>query len=367
MPLRVRLAQPEPDAIVLLRFSALGDVLLTSPAVEALHKAWPRARIIYVVKERLAHLVAHNPNVGEVFALEPGEGPWSLSRRLRARLAGQRVVLLDLHGKIRSRLLRALSPRAWRRVVWTKRELKDTLLVKLALKPYRARMLFADRYHAAVEEAVGRALPRGELRAFLGPQDVLHATEILERAGVEVKAPILGMSPGANWATKRWPAAHYAALARRALASGMQVVVQGSSDESALAQEVCASAGEARGPDGRLRRAVDLAGQLDLSALCGLVSLCSAFVANDSGPMHLARALRVPTLALFGSTDPGMFSWEGHRVLFRSELSCAPCSFFGRRRCPRGHFRCMTELGADEAWAALQELLRGGARAPLSA
>ena len=80
------------------------------------------------------------------------------------------------------------------------------------------------------------------------------------------------------------------------------------------------------------------------------------FVANDSGPMHLARALGVPTLALFGSTDPGMFDFTGHHVLFAG-VPCSPCSFFGRRRCPRGHFRCMLDLDVDCAWAALEPLL----------
>jgi len=340
---------------------------LTSPAVEALHQAWPRARIIYAVKERLTHLVAHNPNVSEVMPLAPREGPWSFAKRLREKLARQDVVVLDLHAKIRSVLLRSLLPRAWRRVVWTKRERLSTLPVKLALKPYRASMLFADRYHAAVELAVGRKLTRGALRAFLGNEDVLQANELLARAGVDLSRPIVGMSPGANWATKRWPAERYGALARRALEAGFQVVVQGSGDEKAIAGEVCALARDVRGPDGVARSAVDLAGQLELPALCGLVSLCAAFVANDSGPMHLSRALGVPTLALFGSTDPGMFSWEGHRAMFREGLSCSPCSFFGRSQCPRGHFRCMTELDPADAWSALEALLIGGARAPLSA
>ena len=229
--LRTDHPQPEPDAVLLLRFSALGDVLLTAPAVEALHRAWPNAKLVYAIKKRLEHLVAHNPNVSEVLTLDSGEGPWSFAQRIRKSLAGKNVVVLDLHAKIRSVFLRALLPREWRRVIWHKRDFKDTLPVKLALKPYRASMLFADRYHAAVEEAVGRKLPRGELRAFLGPQDGLHAKEILQRAGVDLSRPIIGMSPGANWATKRWPAEKYSQLAREILLSGAQVVVQGSGDE----------------------------------------------------------------------------------------------------------------------------------------
>ncbi len=335
--------RPAPASVLVLRFSAVGDVVLTSPAIEALAKAWPKTRIVFAVKERLAHLVQHNPYVHEVFALREGEGPLSYVRRLRQLKVDS---VLDLHNKMRSKILRALLPGAPLRAVWHKRDFRDTLPVKLALRPYRASMLFADRYHAAVEHLVGEKLPRGELRCWLGPDDRRLADDALRKAGVDLQKPLLGLSPGANWATKRWPADRFAELARRALAMGVQVAVQGSESERPLAQEIAQAA----------PGAVDLAGQLDLRALGGFIARCTAFAANDSGPMHMARGLGVPTLAFFGSTDPGMFEWAGHRALFAG-VECAPCSFFGRRRCPRGHFRCMLDLHADAAWDALRPLL----------
>ena len=335
--------------VLVLRFSAVGDVVLTSPAIDALRQAWPDARIVYALKERLAHLVKHNPAVDEVVALRAGEGPLSYSRRLRAVKPD---VVLDLHGKIRSKILRALIPGV-PKVVWHKRDFRDTLPVKLGLRPYHSSMLFADRYHAAVEALVGRKLPRGRLQYFLGPDDVPEADRVLRAAGVDPSRPILGMSPGANWETKRWPAERFAGLARRALAQGIQVAVQGSASEAPLGALV---AREAPG-------AVDLCGKLDLRGLGGFISRCAAFAANDSGPMHIARALGVPTLAFFGSTDPAMFEFAGHEMLFAG-VECAPCSFFGRRRCPRGHFRCMLDLDEDRAWNALSPLLRTG-RLPL--
>jgi len=336
-----------PDSVAILRFSALGDVVLTAPAVEALRKAWPRTHIVFAVKERLQHLVAHNPNIDEVMTLAKGESAFSLARRLRARGVS---VVLDLHNKIRSKLIRAsFSEVPW--VVWHKRDFRDTLPVKLALRPYKASMFFADRYHAAVEKLVGRPLEKGNLQYFLGPRDRDAGDRILLERGVDLARPILGLSPGANWQTKRWPADRYGALAARAIGAGLQVVVQGSDDERDMAREVCAVA----------PGAVDLTGQLDLSALGGFISRCTAFAANDSGPMHVARGLGIPTLAFFGSTDPGMFDFDGHQVLFAG-VSCSPCSFFGRSRCPQGHFRCMLDLTADSAWNALQPLLGGGLR-----
>ena len=335
--------------VVVLRFSAVGDVLLTAPALHALRLAWPDARIVYAVKERLAHLMRHNPHVNEVISLREREGPLSYARRLREL---RPTDVLDLHGKIRSKILRALLPGV-RKVVWHKRDFRDTLPVKLALRPYRASMLFADRYHAAVEELVGRKLPHGKLQYFLGPRDREAADAVLRASGIDPQKPLLGLSPGANWETKRWPAERFAALARRALGQGLQVAVQGSAGEARLGEII------ARLAPG----AVDLCGKLDLPALGGFISRCAAFAANDSGPMHMARALGVPTLAFFGSTDPTMFDFRGHQMLFAG-VKCAPCSFFGRRRCPRGHFRCMLDLGEERAWSALVPLLSAG-RLPL--
>jgi len=341
-----------PESVVVLRFSALGDVVLTSPAIEPLHTACPNTRILYAVKERLAPLVAHNPHVTEVVALREGEGPVSFARRLRAHRIG---AVLDLHGKLRSKLLRALLP-GLPTVVWHKRDFAEMVPVKLALRPYHAPMRFADRFHEAVEELVGRALPRGRLRHFLGPDDSRLAGEILEGAGVDLSRPLLGLSPGANWATKRWPAERFGELARRALAHGIQVAVQGSASELDLGRTVCALA----------PGTVDLCGKLDLPGLGGFIARCTAFAANDSGPMHLARGLGVPTLAFFGSTDPEMFEFPGHHALFAG-VPCSPCSYFGRSFCPRGHFDCMRELPVDRAWRALLPLLEGGRRALASA
>ena len=342
-----------PESVLVLRFSSLGDVVLTAPALEALRTAWPKTRIIFAVKERLAHLVAHNPHVSEVFTLRSGEGPFSFAARLRKLRAAS---VLDLHNKMRSKAIRLLLPWSVRRAVWHKRDFKDTLPVKLALRPYHASMRVSDRYHAAAEQLVGQKLPRGKLRYWPGPDDLRLADELLHQAGIDPAKPLLGLSPGANWATKRWPEDRFADLARRALQAGVQVAVQGSDDERALASAVVNAA----------PGAVDLSGRLDLKALGGFIARCAAFVANDSGPMHLARALGVPTLALFGSTDPEMFEFAGHRALFAG-VECSPCSFFGRRSCPRGHFRCMLDLDAEGAWRALESLLPLGRVPYLSA
>jgi ADP-heptose:LPS heptosyltransferase len=303
------------------------------------------------VKAAYADLVRFNPNVDEVVALERGEGLLDFSRRLRALNV---QMLLDLHGKIRSKLLRLLH-RDVRQVVWHKRDLLDTVLVYPTLRRYQPHILFCDRHHRAVEELVGQPLARGQLRYFLGPNDLAQAGEILTAAGVDASKPIVGMSPGANWETKRWPAERFGGLATRVSDRGFQVVVVGNGSEADLGRRV-------REVE---PRAIDLTGRLALQPLGGFIARCAAFVANDSGPMHMARALGVPTLALFGST-PAQFDFSGHEVI-ESAAPCAPCSFYGRPICPLGHFDCMMGIQVENAWKSLERLLGAGPRPLLRA
>jgi heptosyltransferase II len=339
-----------PASVLVLRFSAVGDVILTASALHALKLAWPETRVLFATKARFACLVADNPDVDEVISLEVGES----FGRYRRRLAERRPeAILDLHQKLRSAGLRWLIP-AQRKVVWHKRPLLHGLKVRLGLGPYHAASLLADRYHVAVEELVGRSLPHGQL-SFSAREDARGRMRAhLIEAGIDLGRPLVGMAPGAMWETKRWPPERYAELAARCVAAGSQVVLSGSPDEAAVTAGIAV----------RAPGVVDLAGKVSLADLAAFIDLCSAFVANDSGPMHLSRALGVPTLAFFGSTDPAQFDFTGHALMFVG-AECSPCSLYGRPRCPKSHFRCMLEVDVDRAYAALRHLMAGPRRVPL--
>jgi lipopolysaccharide heptosyltransferase II len=340
-------------AILVLRFSAVGDVVLTAPALAALRAAWPNTKILFAVNAGLAPVVAHNPHVDDVYALGPRDSALDVARWARQRGA---EAVLDLHGKLKSRLVR-LALADLPAVSWTKRRLQDTLAVKLKLRPYRSDVRLADRYHHAVEALVGQSLPHGPLRFWTDPDETEPVAAILKGAGLRSGHPVLGMNPGANWATKRWPTERFAELARRVQAKGWQVAINGSAEEAGLGAQIVEAA----------PGVVDLCGKLTLNQLGSFLAGCTAFLANDTGPMHIARALGVPTLAIFGSTDPSMFSWTGHGYVFNENLPCAPCSFYGRRSCPRRHFRCLLEVSADAVWEKLLPLLDGKLRGAVSA
>ena len=334
-----------PRSVLVLRLSSAGDVVLTAPALAALRRAWPDSRIVFATYAHYLPLLRGNPHVDAILPIARQGALQDLLQQARREAP---AALLDLHGKLRGWALQLLL---WRRPVqrWRKRPWTQSLAVRYGGARYHAEGTLCQRYADAVARLVGRPLEPEPLRYYVTPADRQAAAALLQARGLDLSRCLVGMAPGAMWASKRWPAPRFAALARWLHGQGHQVVVSGSPAEASLVDEVVAGA----------PGAVGIVAEADLGTLGGIVAHCAAFVANDSGPMHMARGLGVPTLVLFGSTDPGQFDFSGHEML-RVGTHCSPCCFHGRAECPRGHMRCLQDLRVDLALAALQRLLQRG-------
>lgn len=171
---------------------------------------------------------------------------------------------------------------------------------------------------------------------------VEEGARALRRAGVE-REHAIGLAPAtARGTSKRWPAAAFGRLARRMADRGLEVVVVIGPGEEDLGREVAAAAG----------RPVPIVGShLDVAGLAGVLARLSVLVCNDSGPMHLAAAVGIPMVALFGPTDPHRTGPLADRyVVLRRQLDCAPC---GARTCPLGHGACLVELPVERVERAV--------------
>lgn len=214
-----------------------------------------------------------------------------------------------------------------------------------------ARQLDASRWPRLVDRfaalaGVAPATPR--LTA-----DPTARERLLARHGLRAEGLVVALCPGAEYGpAKRWPAEHFATLARKCAEAGAEVWIVGSAKEAAL--------GDAIRMTGSGRVAVNLAGRTSLLEAVDLLSAASAVVANDSGLLHVAAALDVPVAAVYGSTSPDFTPPLGVRtVALQRELDCSPCF---RRECPLGHTDCLRGLAPAEVFAALGELcpeLRG--------
>ena len=157
----------------------------------------------------------------------------------------------------------------------------------------------------------------------------------LRALGVADDQMVVGVNPGSVWPTKRWSTAGFAELIlmlKKKL--DCQILLFGGSEDAAVVEDVQARCQTA---------AVNLVGQITLRELAAAISRCAVFVTNDSGPMHVAVARRVPTVAIFCATTPelGFFPYMAEAIVVGRELSCRPCASHGGRRCPLGHANCI--------------------------
>ncbi len=326
--------------------------MLAGAAGQALFAARPGLRITFLVKSEYEGLVRGQPWAHEVWALAPGEerAPQGIAawRRRIAEAAFEAVV--DLQTSPRSRALLSGHPRvfAWRAARWSRR--RWVSLRWTHPRPVRAAWL---RFVDAVA-------PLGADPARAAPPRFVLPDAARERASAWSDAwgggPLVFLAPGARWATKQWPEESYLALGRALVGAGFRVLIGGdTSDRATLPALADWATGEAQARwfEGPL---VDLA---------AATQLARAAVTNDTGLMHLAAAVGVPVVALFGSTDPVLGfapAGEGHRVLCAG-LACQPCTLHGLARCPLGHHRCVRDFTPAMVLDALAQLVPEASRA----
>ncbi|HEY7723852.1 MAG TPA: glycosyltransferase family 9 protein [Anaeromyxobacteraceae bacterium] len=324
--------------VLVLRYSALGDVVLATSVLGPLRERFPAAAIEWVTDPLYAPLLEGLPELAAVHRIER-DGP-SSAVALRDRLRRRFDVAIDLQNKFRSRLVaRAAAPR---RLTFRRRSAGRALLALLGSDRPLSRA-HATALYAEALAPLGVAGP-GPLRVHLSRTARAVAADAL--AGV--RGPVVAIAPGARWATKRWPAERFAAVADALAAHGASVVLAGGpADREAFA----AFRAAARAPV-----AADLS-PLPIDGLAAALALCRLLVACDSGPVHLAGAVGTPALALFGPTSPVRWAPAPPGRALTLGLPCAPCSNHGGEICPEGHHRCLGDLGADTVAAAAREML----------
>jgi len=322
----------------------VGDLVMAEPALRAL--ADSGRELTLFSKKSLAALAP----------LLPG-APATLEKRaaavdsVAAMAAGGFDEAVVLPNSFRSAWLpaRAGIPRRF----GYRGELRGPLLAPALPRPRGQRPQVED--YRELLAAMGVAAPADGVPRLALPDGLRQAgRERLARARIEVgRQPIVGLFPGAEWGpSKRWPMARFAELARelRRRRPALAEIVVAGPQEVWLAARVHEASGKLHpviGPD------------LDLAGLAGVLAHLDVLVTNDSGPMHLAAALGVPCVALFGPTDRRRTApaGAGHRVVSLDRW-CSPCF---RRRCPLLHHRCLRGIGATTvADAALAALDRSG-------
>ncbi|HEX5044637.1 MAG TPA: glycosyltransferase family 9 protein [Candidatus Polarisedimenticolaceae bacterium] len=290
-----------PRAILCVRCDHLGDQLMTTPAYAALRAAFPEARIDVLAAPWGQAALARNPHLDGV---RPGVAPWydrahgALSggaQAFRTGLGLRRTPYdwaFDFRGDPRI-VLFYLVPAAARRFGFSGIGLERLLT---DATPYRRERPILDQ---ALDLAALAGAPAVTRRPVFVPsaEDRREARDALRRAGIPEGASFALLAPGSNRAAARWPAAGFAAVAKRLSAAGLRVGLTGAPAEGPIREEVRSGAGE---------DLADLATGVSLPTFAALLQEASVLVANDSAPSHLAVAVGCPLVALFGPSDPAL-------------------------------------------------------------
>jgi heptosyltransferase-2 len=171
-----------------------------------------------------------------------------------------------------------------------------------------------------------------------------NATHLLAKLELNTDRPVIAFMPGAEYGpAKQWPAPHFAQLAKDLIAQGHQIWILGSGKDHEIAQQITLASTSPH--------IHNLCGKTQLADVVDLLSVCNAAVSNDSGLMHVAAALDIPLVALYGSSDPKHTPPLSHKAhVLHLSLECSPCF---KRQCPLGHTRCLQDITPDFALKAL--------------
>jgi heptosyltransferase-1 len=358
---RAVIDRPVIDRLLLVRLSAMGDVIHTLPAAQALRAAFPQAMIGWLIEERWAELLCA-PGA-------PRRGPRSAQRPLAdsihtVSLAGWREslftistlqqiakvwndvhaaryeVAIDLQGAIRSAVLARWSGA---RVVYGASEPRESPASLWYTRRVIARGTHVIEQNLSLAEAVARSkmkIPRLEF-----PRDLEAEMRIDQRLAEAAVADFAILNPGAGWGAKRWPAERYGRVARALAADGVQSILNCGPGEAELAREAeAASAGGAKSM------------KCSITELIALTRRARLFIGGDTGPLHLAAALQVPVVAIFGPTDPARNGPYGTRsIVLRNPVS--PTTHARKAQPDEG----MLEISVDAMVNAARSLLADAA------
>lgn len=307
--------------ILVVRFSSIGDIVLTSPVIRCL-KLQLNAEIHFLTKENYAGILSHNPYLSKVFSIK------KKVEEVTAQLQAEKYdYVVDLHKNLRSFKVRLALKAKY--LTFDKTNLEKWLLVNFKIDKMPA-LHITQRYLAALKPLGVRNDHRG-LDYFIPP-----ATTLPEVMPAE---PFVVFAIGAAHATKRLPFDKILSICDKL---NYPVLLLGGSGEKETGERIVQSC---------RKDIINLCGKISLHQSALITRESALVITHDTGMMHIAAALKKPTISIWGSTVPafGMTPClPDDRILNKTveveHLSCRPCSKIGHKECPKGHFKCMKDI-----------------------
>ena len=330
----------------------VGDAVMSLPALHALHERYPSAEISILAKPWVADLYRRESFCHRVIPYTPRTLPekWKAGRALARERFDCAILLQNAFEAAAIAFIAAIPER-----IGYARDGRSFLLTRAVPVPRpgeiprHERFYYLEMLHRA---GILDALPACD-RIRLQGADAARVSGLARFKELGIGDTVIGVSPGAAYGSaKRWNPEYFAQAAQRVARSlDASVALFGSAGE----RELCASIAKEMGVNARNTKVLNLAGETTLAEFIDLAAACRLFLTNDSGGMHIASALGVPTVAVFGSTDDTTTGPTGPLArVVREQVECAPCL---KRECPIDH-RCMVRLVPDKVADVALELVK---------
>ncbi|MBS1628669.1 MAG: glycosyltransferase family 9 protein [Bacteroidetes bacterium] len=324
--------------ILFIRFSSIGDIVLTTPLLRCLRRQIPEAKIHYLTKAQFAPLLSANPHIDQLHLLED-----DLEKILPALKKEKFDFIADLHHNLRTSRVKA-ALKGTKLAAFPKKNFEKWVAVnfRVNLMPDAS---IVERYFETLKP-IGVHNDGGGLEYYI-PEKTRISNEDIPTSHW---AGYVGCVIGGSYPTKQLPLEQWQ---RFCALSPYPIVLLGGPDDRELGRQIA---------EQDPVKIYNSCGKFNLNESAGLIERARVIVSNDTGLMHIAAAFQKPIISLWGNTSPelGMFPYYGGNnlknrisplsvILERKNLACHPCSKLGYQHCPRGHFKCMREL--DMAFA----------------
>jgi heptosyltransferase-2 len=358
----------------------IGDAVLTLPSIKAIRKAFPEAHISLLVKPWVSEIFKGNPYIDEIILYDESfkglDGKLKIAKNLRLKEFDKAILLQNAFDAAFISWLAGIPER-----IGYETDFRSLLLTKAIPVTEDVLRQHQVYYYLNLVNSIG--IKTTEIHPYISITDEERqwARNVIHSSLPERHLPIVGINPGATYGSaKRWPPERFAELINKIISElDGRVIIFGSLSEIDISSEIFSLVRKQK-TNNPLRptlskenmggfehreqntdngqRILMMAGKTKLRELAALISECDAFITNDSGPMHMASALHIPIVAIFGSTNKTTTGplGLGHKIV-SADLPCSPCM---KRECPEIHIKCMTDITAEKVFTALKEVLPQG-------
>lgn len=316
--------------ILVIRFSSIGDIILSTAVLKAFKIKYPDAKIDFLVLEKFKDAISHCYYVDNLilFKKSKNDGFKNLIDFSKNLAQNNYDYVFDIHSKFRSKFISYILKHFFKIKVYTykKRSFWKSILVNMKLIKYKVDNTIVKNYFSAFKDF--NLKYEGEKLTFSFEKSLKDKFKTYQ--------DFIVFAPGASKETKKWTEENFGNLARLLQEKySKKILLIGGMEDIEKCDRINYISGNS---------CINLAGKLNLKESGALLSLAKFLLTNDSGPFHIARGVNCKSFVIFGPTSPGMFEFDENSILLYKNSPCSPCSLHGDKNCPKKHFDCMKNL-----------------------